>query len=475
MEIFILIVTAFLLFCVIAYFNGGKSKPRSNKGNARWAAKKEKKGLFNSNHKGFSLNGQSSGQLALSKSYQGVLTVSPTGQGKTASMIVGNTVFLGGSIVLTDVKGELSNLTSGIKKSQGFQVKTLDFSDIGNSLTFNPLIGANDEQIENIARILVETSEGKPVTGIWSTGACEIIEILLHCQKNAPDEYNTLHNTYYLLNNYGVDGTDLEPFINKYCKDLMIEARFTAFCAYPPKQAAGIIGTARNALKPFGSQDFAMLTSSNSIGLDTLRKQKQIIYLKINVDKMERYKTVLTLFYYRVYAIALQPIHSSDQDLFILLEEGGNLGRIPNLGRMLNVVRSNRVGTLMILQSINQVFATYQQEAKSILEALVTKCYMAGIGDEQTLNSISNMLGYETAEEKDANGKKREIARKLLEANEIRTMKKGEAIVISGETPPIKHQMMQYKDNSELMKLINQYQSGKVLHNNNTKIELIPL
>jgi len=177
------------------------------------------------------------GRLSTRVSFQNVCVIASVGTGKTTRYIIPNVLDKAKqncSIVVNDPKGEVHDVTSGYMKAQGFEVLVINPENLSQSAFFNPLAEAKtDIEIEQVAEILIKAGTGGQAKDpIWDNGAIRLVSVLLkilqRAERNADEKKErnageskdpidvkqfTLGNLYYLLQNFGQDGSPLDDFV----------------------------------------------------------------------------------------------------------------------------------------------------------------------------------------------------------------------------------------------------------------------
>lgn len=177
------------------------------------------------------------GRLSTRVSFQNVCVIASVGTGKTTRYIIPNVLDKANqncSIVVNDPKGEVHDVTSGYMQAQGFEVLVINPEDLTQSAFFNPLAEAKtDIEIEQVAEILIKAGTGGQAKDpIWDNGAIRLVSILLkilqRAERNADEKEETgagesknpinprgftLGSLYYLLQNFGQDGSPLDDFV----------------------------------------------------------------------------------------------------------------------------------------------------------------------------------------------------------------------------------------------------------------------
>ena len=78
-----------------------------------------------------------------------------------------------------------------------------------------------------------------------------------------------------------------------------------------------------------------------------------------------------------------------------IFDEFANIGTIPDIEQTIAVVRSRNIGITVILQSMAQLEARYDKNAKTIVDCCDTTLFLGGKSNE-TNREISEMIGKQT-------------------------------------------------------------------------------
>jgi len=396
--------------------------------------------FLNRFNRGLLLDGVN-GRIEEEVSYQHLALIAMTGGGKTSTYIIPNIFTIdSASIVVTDLSGELFEKTSGYMKSKGFKIQVLNFSDIDNSLKFNPFNYVdNSDAIAELSHILIKSAN--PTVGTegkyWLDGAEQILNILISCLKNSKkEEYMNLVNLKHMLNNFGEVGKNLDSFIVKYADD-MVFSEWKGFTTTGNKKVMQtFVSTALNSLKSLSNKDLALLTATNSIHFESLREEKTILYLIVPQEKLDFYSFLINIFYTQLFNSLMKKRDKKDLSVYLLLDEFGHLS-IPNFSTIITTIRKYRVSVSILLQSITQLEKQYgKADANTILNGgIASKIFLSG-ADLQTTTMLEKMLGSKKVEYKDGD---RTFFKdeKVMSLDKIRTMNKNKAIYIYSNKKPV--------------------------------------
>ncbi|MEO5644463.1 MAG: type IV secretory system conjugative DNA transfer family protein [Bacteroidia bacterium] len=156
--------------------------------------------LLSRRYKGFCLTGRKS--ISVKDSYTNCLAIGGTGSGKTSVVLLPSLYSMRSSFVVHDPSGELYTKSAGYLKSQGYEVKVLNFSKPEMSAGYNPLARAQtSSEIQKVASLLVGNALGtNSKDPFWNTQAVSLLSILITILKMQSAEYCNLYNVRQLLN-----------------------------------------------------------------------------------------------------------------------------------------------------------------------------------------------------------------------------------------------------------------------------------
>jgi len=435
---------------------------------------------LNSRNSGLLLDGDNL-HLSESDSLQNVCVTARIGAGKTSRYIIPNVLDKARSqcsIVVNDPKGEVFEHTSGHMQNCGYKVIVIDPENLSRSNFFNPFSEARDEiEIEQIAEILVRS--GLPSQGgkddFWIQGAVRFASLFIKCLKNAgqenPDFYN-LHNLYFLFQNFGEDGSQLDDFMSRYTinpdnvDDATLWNEWKGVLTGNKEGVQSFVLNAITSLKSLSNQNVARLTSKSDIPLGEIRQQKTIIYLITPAQHAEYFSFLTSLFFRSVFNACMRKMPDRKTlPVYILYDEFGH-STIPNFVSTINTIRGYKVSVSIILQSISQLDARYGSEyAQSIQGGFNTYLTYSG-ADPKTADFFEKIVG------KVRERQKQDILEpvdqyteyNLINANEVRTIESDKALIVSSNRQPIKFITTPYFKNWSLSRLSKKPVAK--LHNN---------
>lgn len=343
------------------------------------------------------------------------------------------------SAVVTDPSGEIYSLCGDYLLSVGYKVKLLHVHNLSLSHRYNPLIRCNDHsQARKLASILVDsTLKHDSANPFWSDSAKSLISIILRGVRGLPIKEQHLGTVYQLLLKIGAKDEEIHQlFARNLDADGFLE--YESFLTYEDSLRLSILATAKTALAAMSDPELVELLSSESLHFETLRKERTVIFVVVNEDQIPHYSFLLTIFYTQLFQYAMElPDAGLYLPIFFLMDEFGNMGRIPSFSALTTTLRKRLCSISMVLQEKAQLTHTYGlAEASTILNGgCANHIYYPGLG-LRTCQEIEKTLGARSVQHPERPHEL--LARSLMTSEEIRTMKPNQALFISGSQKPVR-------------------------------------
>lgn len=313
-----------------------------------------------------------------------VLCLGNTGAGKTRRILIESMCTLGlagESIIVSDPKGELYQMTSELFRNLGYEVNVLDFKTPQKSNRYNflqPIIDAlkeNDiKKAEDLTWDLVECiveKSGSSSDPLWENGeksiiAGSIMAVLL--ENKDYEEYQNLTNVYSFISNMCQTDENgympLTDYIDKLDEDNPAKTIFSISTIAPEKTRSSFFTSALATLRLFTSKSIYTMTNSSDFKLEDIGKKKSIIYIILPDERTTFYK-LATLFVSQQYQALVNLADSRGGKLKVrtnfILEEFGNFTKIANFENMLTVSRSRNIRFSIFIQSFSQLETKYSK------------------------------------------------------------------------------------------------------------------
>ena len=380
------------------------------------------------------------------------LLTASIGAGKSSRVIIPNLLLEQGnrSLFISDVKGELSRLTSGAV-ARYHSVWIFAPMTPTQSASYNPLSFIQTvEDAQELASCWVSNT-GKSEEQFWSNVAKKLmVAVMMHLKKAEPKAaFSRVADMLCFLS--------YEELKMALVNSPSIEARneirtFFEYLALNPKLIGSVMTDISTRFQLLASDQVRAVTAKNDIDFVAMTHKPVALYLSIPRRYAERYQPLLACFMMQMFAVWEQVASVTGQlprGIMCYLDEFANLGYIPNISGYISTARSSRIALLIVLQSFNQLDEKYGPEIKkNILSQTTTHLLLPGAGLEET-EYYSQRIGNSTIQKETESftgenvfnaaisRTKDETGRRLLMSDEIRTMSDNHMLMISSTSAPI--------------------------------------
>lgn len=339
-----------------------------------------------------------------------------TGAGKTRRILIESLCILGlagESIIVSDPKGEIYQMTSQFFRNLGYEVNVIDFKTPKKSSKYNflqPIINAIEEDdikkaeeltwdlVENIVQKAGANSEPLWENGEKSIIAGSIMTVLLENRNNK--DYQNLTNVYSFISNMCQTDENgympLTEYIENLSEENPAKKIFSISTIAPEKTRSSFFTSALSTLRLFSSSSIYTMTNDSDFKLEDIGLKKCIRYI-ILPDERTTFYTLATLFVSQQYQALVNLADNRGGKLKIrnnfILEEFGNFTKIANFENMLTVSRSRNIRFSMFLQSFSQLETKYTKTvAQNIMDNAQIWIYLR-TSSYETAEIISKKLG----------------------------------------------------------------------------------
>lgn len=341
-----------------------------------------------------------------------VLVVGGSGSGKTRFFVKPNLMQMHSSYVVTDPKGTVLVECGKLLERGGYRIKVLNTINFKKSMKYNPFAYLRDEKdILKLVNTLIANTKGsgeKSGEDFWVKA-----ERLLYCaligyiHYEAPDEERNFTTLLDMINASEAREDDSE-FQSPV--DLMFERleekdpehfavkQYKKFLLSAGKTRSSILISCGARLAPFDIRELRELMESDELELDTLGDRKTALFI-ITSDTDPTFDFVTAMIVSQLFNLLCTkaddkyggrlPIH-----VRCLLDEVANI-TIPNLERLISVLRSREISACLVVQAQSQLKAIYKEHADTIIGNCDTTLFLGG-KEKTTLKEISEVLGKET-------------------------------------------------------------------------------
>ena len=404
-----------------------------------------------------------------------VLVVGGSGSGKTRFFVKPNLMQMHSSYLVSDPKGtlllecgrllergspKLGEDGKPVRKNgklvyEPYRIKVLNTINFKKSMKYNPFAYLRDEKdILKLVNTLIANTKGsgeKSGEDFWVKA-----ERLLYCaligyiHYEAPDAERNFTTLLEMINASEAREDDSE-FQSPV--DLMFERleekdpehfavkQYKKFLLSAGKTRSSILISCGARLAPFDIRELRELMESDELELDTLGDRKTALFI-ITSDTDPTFDFVTAMIVSQLFNLLCTkaddeyggrlPIH-----VRCLLDEVANI-TIPNLERLISVLRSREISACLVVQAQSQLKAIYKEHADTIIGNCDTTLFLGG-KEKTTLKEISEVLGKETIDSFNTSENRgrdvshglnyQKLGKELMSQDEIAVMDGGKCIL----------------------------------------------
>jgi type IV secretion system protein VirD4 len=409
-----------------------------------------------------------------------VLTVAPSGFGKTSKLIIPNLLsYERGSVIVTDPKGSLAAVTARYRREafgnrivmlNPWQEEIADPEtglgvDLG-STGFNPLrmLKPGDpgviDNAELLAKMICPTPPGSR-DAFFTKAAAQILTGCLLYLCHAENQDCTLPALFLLTRRSpqgwkeladdmaALEGVTLRPYAAEILQNIDAD-----------RQWAGIVGAINEATQIYNpAKTLGAHVAKDEFDPDDLKREKVTVYIVIPSNRRQANQAWLGL----VVSVLAEAVGKPSKSAPVLLvaEEFANLGFMPTIGNAMAEYREAGLKVHLVIQNINQLAKIYGPDGA---HDLINNCNVEqyfGIKDKMLADRISTALGQYTLHEYTKPGGLFNFSevgllvgrhtQPLMRASDLLNLPNDEQIIFSaGQTPPIKGKLVGYWENARL-------------------------
>ncbi|XOK15644.1 type IV secretory system conjugative DNA transfer family protein (plasmid) [Agrobacterium tumefaciens] len=331
------------------------------------------------------------------------LIIGPTRSGKGAGYVIPNALMHEGSMIVTDLKGEVFKATAGYRRQNGSQV-FLFAPGSEKTNRYNPLDFVRTERgnrttdIQNIAGILVpENTESE--NSVWQATAQQVLAGVISYITESPfyrDRRNLGEvNSFF---NSGVDLQALMKYIKEkepYLSKFTLES-FNSYIALSERAAASALMDIQKAMRPFKNERIVAATNVTDMDLRAMKRRPMSIYLAPNITDITLLRPLLTLFVQQVMDILTLEHDPNSLPVYFLLDEFRQLKRMDEIMTKLPYVAGYNIKLAFIIQDLKNLDEIYGETSRHSLLGNCGYQLVLGANDQATAEYASRALGKRT-------------------------------------------------------------------------------
>lgn len=216
---------------------------------------------------------------------------------------------------------------------------------------------------------------------------------------------------------------------------------------------ANFVQTMLEKLTIFTDPRIQTITCQNDIDLSQIDEQPTAIFIELPDDRTDK-NIFASLFMSQLYKALIQKADTNNGKLlrpvYFICDEFGNMPAINGLERVITTVRSRLIQFMFIIQDKYQLLNQYGQNAYTI----INNCMLQAIvktKDYKVAQEYSQIIGDQTVIKVGTSNSKNNIHTneslagiRLIKAEELQMLKKGQAIILQESDNPIKVNFFPY-------------------------------
>ena len=277
---------------------------------------------------------------------------------------------------------------------------------------YNPFAYIHSEKdILKLVNTLITNTKGDGKAGddFWVKAETLLYTALIgYIKYEAPEEEQNFNTLIEFINAMEVreDDESFQNPVDLLFKDLeeknpdhFAVRQYKKYKLAAGKTAKSINISCGARLAPFDIKELRDITMYDELELDTLGDRKTALFL-IMSDTDNTFNFIISMIYSQLFNLLCEkaddvyggrlPIH-----VRCLIDECANIGRIPNLEKLMATIRSREISACLVLQAQSQLKALYKDNADTIIGNCDSYIFLGG-KEPTTLKELNQALGKET-------------------------------------------------------------------------------
>lgn len=345
-----------------------------------------------------------------------VIVIGGSGSGKTRFYVKPNLMQMPEKVsyVLTDPKGTIIIECGKMLSDAGYKIKVLNTINFKKSMRYNPFHYIRSEKdILKLVNTIIANTKGdgeKSGEDFWVKA-----ERLLYCALigyiwyEAPEEEQNFSTLLEFINASEAREDD-EKFKNavdelfeeleKKKPEHFAVRQYKKYKLAAGKTAKSILISCGARLAPFDIPQLREVMAYDELELDRIGDRKTAVFFIIS-DTTQTYNFLVALAFSQMFNLLCERadnVHGGrlPHHVRVLWDEAANTGQVPQLEKLVAVIRSREVSLCLLYQQLAQCKAIYDKHAETILGNMDSVVFLGG-REASTIKEISeNWLGKAT-------------------------------------------------------------------------------
>ena len=423
--------------------------------------------------------------------------IGSSGSGKTRFWLTPQLLQAHSSYVVVDPKGGVLGQVGAFLQKRGYKIKVFNSIDFSKSMHYNPLAYIKTEaDILKFVNALISNTKGEGKEGdpFWTKA-----ETLLYCALlgyiifEGAEEDRNMNTLVDMISGMEVKEDD-EDFLNAV--DYMFKGleqrkpncfavkQYKKYKLSSGKTAKSILISCGARLAPFDIPQLREIMSYDELELDRMGDCRTATFFCIS-DTDSTYNFLVALAFSQMFNLLCERadnVHGGrlPHHVRVLWDEAANTGQVPQLEKLVAVIRSREISLCLLYQQLAQCKAIYDKNAETILGNMDSVLFLGG-REASTIKEISeNWLGKATismqtegrsrGQSESYNQNTQRLGRELMTPSELATMPGDKCILQLRGLPPFfskKYDLKQhpnYRYTAEADKTKNAFDLDKLIN-----------
>ena len=338
--------------------------------------------------------------------------IGSSGSGKTRFWLTPQLLQAHSSYVVVDPKGGILGQVGSFLEKQGYKIKVFNSIDFVRSMHYNPLSYVKTEaDILKFVNALIENTrgDGKESDPFWTKA-----ETLLYCALigyivfEGPEEDRNMNTLVDIISGMEVKEEDEEfkgavdymfTGLEKRKPHCFAVKQWKKFKLASGKTAKSILISCGARLAPFDIPQLREIMSYDEIELDRMGDRKTASFFIIS-DTDTTYNFIVALAFSQMFNQLCERADNKysgrlPHHVRVLWDEAANTGQVPQLEKLVAVIRSREISLCMFLQAQSQLKGLYKDHAETIMGNMDSVIFLGG-REHSTIKELSEVMGKET-------------------------------------------------------------------------------
>ena len=389
--------------------------------------------------------------------------IGSSGSGKTRFWLTPQLLQAHSSYVCVDPKGGVLNQVGGFLQKRGYKIKVFNSIDFSKSMHYNPMAYIKNEAdiLKFVDTLIANTKgDGKEGDPFWTKAEtllyCALIAYIIFEGAPADRNMNTLVDMISGMEVKEDDEDYLNPVdymfmgLEKRKPDCFAVKQYKKYKLASGKTAKSILISCGARLAPFDIPQLREIMSYDEMELDRIGDRKTAVFFTIS-DTTPTYNFLVALAFSQMFNLLCERadnVHGGrlPHHVRVLWDEAANTGQVPQLEKLVAVIRSREVSLCLFYQQLAQCKAIYDKHAETILGNMDSVVFLGG-REASTIKEISeNWLGKSTismqtdgrtrGQSESYSQNTQRLGRKLMTPSELATMPGDRCILQLRGLPP---------------------------------------